>query len=141
MAKPVTPDKRKKIAQDISAGKGRNQIARDHGIGAGTVSRIAQEFGLTLDRSITKEATAAAVIDHAARRAALAEAQLALAEQATQQAALMVQSATAREASLIAAISIDKYAKLDRYDTDTQNLSAFDRFISSIIGTEIDGAA
>lgn len=141
MAKPITPGKRRKIVQDIRAGKGRNQIARDNGVGAGTVSRIADELGLALDRSMTKEATQAALVDHAARRTALAEAQLALAEEATKHAALMVQSATAREASLIAAISIDKYAKLDRYDTDTQNLSAFDRFISSIIGTEIDGAA
>jgi len=90
---------------------------------------------------MTKEATQAAVIDHAARRAALAEAQLALAEAATKHAANLIQTASAREASLVAAISIDKYAKLDRYDSDTQNLSAFDDFISSIVGTHIAEAS
>lgn len=67
----IPDDKRNAIADDIRAGKPRNQIARDHDISAGTVTNIAREIGLTsaFDRSATKNATAAAVADNRAWRA------------------------------------------------------------------------
>jgi transposase-like protein len=75
MPAPLAPRKRAAILKDIEAGgKPRNQIARDHGVSAGSVTNIAREarIGDAFDRSSTKKATEAAQIDHAAVLAKLA---------------------------------------------------------------------
>lgn len=132
MAKPLPPGKRRRIADDIRAGKTRNRTAKDHNVSGYTVTTIAREIDHRFNRSDTKDALEAAVIDHAARRAVLAEAQLALAEAATTHAADGIADTSPSQAAVIAAISIDKYTKLDRYDADSQNLSAFDRWLADI---------
>lgn len=69
----MAPEKRAAILKDIRAGKkSRNQIARDHGVSAGSVTNIAREAdeGDAFDRSATKSATEAAVTDAASIRAA-----------------------------------------------------------------------
>jgi transposase-like protein len=66
---PLPDDKRAAILDDIKAGKSRNEIAREHGVGAGTVTKIAQQNDLAFDRSKTKNATEAARVDNAALRA------------------------------------------------------------------------
>ena len=68
-------DKRAAILADIQTGtKGRNQIARDHGVSVSTVTKVAKKSGSTdaFDRSQTENATRAAVADSRARRALLA---------------------------------------------------------------------
>lgn len=72
MPASLAPEKRAAILADIRAGKPRNQIARDHGVSAGTVTNIARENNEAgaFDRSATKTATAAATADSAAVRAA-----------------------------------------------------------------------
>lgn len=81
---PRIPDhKRSAILADIRAAqKPRNQIARDHGVAVGTVTNIARENGLVdaFDRSATKKATEAKVIDHKARLVAIAGRSAGLAE-------------------------------------------------------------
>lgn len=72
---PRIPDhKRAAILADIRAGKPRNHIAREHDVALGTVTNIARENGVkdAFDRSATKKATEAKVIDHRARLADLA---------------------------------------------------------------------
>lgn len=66
----ISDSKRQTIAADIRAGKARNQIARDHGVSAGTVTNIAREFVIedAFDRSATKRATEAAEADDRAWR-------------------------------------------------------------------------
>jgi hypothetical protein len=54
------------------AGRPRNDIARELGIGAGTVSRICSAAGVSFERLMTKSATVAKQADQAARRASLA---------------------------------------------------------------------
>ncbi len=72
MPSRIPDDKRAAILADIRAGlKSRNQIARDHGVSAGTVSNVAAQADVTFDRSKTKSATAAAVADSRARREAI----------------------------------------------------------------------
>lgn len=66
-----TPQQRDDVARLHKAGKSRNGIARELGISAGTVTAIAQELGLSFDRSSTKAATAAKKADLASRRADL----------------------------------------------------------------------
>jgi hypothetical protein len=71
----IPDDKRAAILADIKAGaKGRNQIARDHGVSVSTITKIAQDSGSTtaFDRSDLKKATEAAVIDSKALRVATA---------------------------------------------------------------------
>lgn len=67
----LSDTKRAAILADIRAGKPRNQIARDHKVSPSTVTGIANKgVGATaFDRSLTKNATEAAVADNRARRA------------------------------------------------------------------------
>ena len=73
MPAPIDAAKREAITADIKAGKPRNQIARDHGVSAGTVTNIAKAAGITgaFDRSNTAKATRAKQFDAAAARAQL----------------------------------------------------------------------
>jgi hypothetical protein len=73
-----TPDDvRAAIADDIRAGtKSCRRIAKDHGVAPSTVLKVADEFGLTFERSQpekTAAATAARVFDAKAARAELLE--------------------------------------------------------------------
>lgn len=68
------PIERAAIVEAIEAGElSCRQIARAHGVGASTVSRIAAAEGLTFDRTRTASATAAHVEDMKHQRAALAQ--------------------------------------------------------------------
>ncbi len=74
MPKPLSTRKRNAVLEDIKAGqKSRNQIARDHGISASTVTGIAKTAGLdsAFDRSLTLKATRAHQADNKAKRAQL----------------------------------------------------------------------
>jgi transposase-like protein len=70
----LPPEKRAAVLADIKAGgKSCHQIAKDHSVAKGTVSRIAKTEGLhdAWDRTQTEAATRARVIDSKARREAL----------------------------------------------------------------------
>ena len=71
MSGPITPEVRERILDLARQGVTRNQIARQLGVGAATVSKICREGGVTFDRTATKAATAAAVADARSRRARL----------------------------------------------------------------------
>lgn len=67
----VTDTEREQVRTLHAAGFGRNDIAREIGRSAGTVTTIAKQLGLSFDRAATADATAAKVADAKARRAAL----------------------------------------------------------------------
>jgi hypothetical protein len=69
----MAPSKRDAILEDIRAGKPRNQIARDHGVSAGSVTNIARENKLddAFDRSGTVKAARAKQADNKAKRTQL----------------------------------------------------------------------
>lgn len=71
MARPVTDEDRERVRELHAAGRGRNEIAREIGRPAGTVTRIARVLGLSFNRSATRAATQARKTDLAARRTAL----------------------------------------------------------------------
>lgn len=77
MPKPLDPDKRAAIEQAIrnSNGRSRNAIARDHGVAASTVTKIANQAGNAdaFDRSQTRNATRARSVDLADARLRLQE--------------------------------------------------------------------
>jgi len=132
--RPLDPDKRAAILDDIRAGKARNVIARDHGVSPSTVSKVAHENGHTFDRSQTKDATAAAVADHASRRAALAERLIALAECSMDQAVAVLAEASARDAAVVLGIAVDKHRALVDMDRDPEGLAAVDAWLRGITG-------
>lgn len=68
---PVTQAERDRIVELHGQGLSRNAIAKEIGRGGRTVSRIADELGLTFERTRTAAATAAKKADGAARRAHL----------------------------------------------------------------------
>lgn len=70
---PVHEEKRAQVAKLVAEGVSRNQIAKDLGIGAATVSRIAKAEGLSFDRSMTRAAVEARSVDLADSRTKLAE--------------------------------------------------------------------
>jgi len=80
MPAPLDPDLRAAVENDIRTGvKSRNQIARDHHVATGTVSRIARQLEANgdidtptaFDRSKIEAASRARATDNAARRAEL----------------------------------------------------------------------
>lgn len=75
MPGPIPPEVRAAVIRDIKAGTlSQRQIGRDHGISPASVGNIAREAGLlnAFDRSATKIATEAMVVDNKALRVALA---------------------------------------------------------------------
>lgn len=71
--RPVTDDDRDAIRRLHAQGLGRNEIARQIQRSSRTVSVLADEMGLTFDRTRTAVATEARKADAAARRAAIIE--------------------------------------------------------------------
>jgi IS30 family transposase len=68
---PVTDEDRERLRQLHAEGHGRNEIARRLKRSPRTISILAEELGLSFDRTATAVATQARVIDAKARRAAL----------------------------------------------------------------------
>jgi hypothetical protein len=68
---PITDDQRQRIIDLHGKGVSRNDIARQTGVSAGTVTNVCKANDLTFDRSATKDATRARVEDNKARRAAI----------------------------------------------------------------------
>lgn len=72
-SKPVTDDERAEVRRLHAEGNSRNAIARTLGRSPRTVSLIAEDLGLSFDRTATAVATQARVIDSKARRAILVQ--------------------------------------------------------------------
>lgn len=70
---PVTDKDRERLRQLHAQGLGRNAIAREMKRSPRTISVLAEELGLTFDRTATAVATQARVIDAKARRAIIIE--------------------------------------------------------------------
>ncbi|WP_261562312.1 helix-turn-helix domain-containing protein [Frankia tisae] len=67
--RPVAADDQDKVRLLHAEGLSRNKIAERLGRSPSTVSKLAQQLGLSFDRAATRAATRAAVVDAAARRA------------------------------------------------------------------------
>lgn len=77
---PISAEQRQQVLDLHAQGHPRNDIARQTGISAGSVTNICRDAGLSFDRSATKQATAARSVDLAAGRIRLAEKMLAASE-------------------------------------------------------------
>lgn len=78
---PISDAQRQQVIDLHGQGLPRNQIARDVGISAGSVTNICRAAGLAFDRSETKHASEARAVDLAAGRIRLAEKMLAASEE------------------------------------------------------------
>jgi hypothetical protein len=152
---PINPAIRDAIIADFATDKARNQIARDHGVGLGTVTKIAQEVGHVFDRSATKHATEAVVADNKARRADVSRKFLEKADKLLDQMEqphivfniggkdnvytehLMDAPPTADIRNLMtsAAIAFDKHMAADKHDSDDHGLAAVDAWLRNMLGT------
>lgn len=77
---PISPEQRQHVLDLHAQGLPRNDIARQTGVSAGSVTNICRDAGLSFDRSATKQASEARSVDLAAGRIRLAEKMLAASE-------------------------------------------------------------
>jgi hypothetical protein len=68
---PISDEQRDLVISMARTGQGRNQIARIVGLGAGTVTKIVTEAGLSFDRKATAAATKTRKIELAEKRSQL----------------------------------------------------------------------
>jgi hypothetical protein len=153
---PLPPEKRDAVLADIRAGgKSLHQIAKDHTVAKSTVSRIANEAGLTnaWDRSQTEAATRAHAIDCRARREALKDQLIEDAERIRARAwepyEVVVDNRQAGPQSMTldlppaqdvrafymaVGLAIDKHCRLEQYDTTGNDVDA-----KSMLGALAEG--
>lgn len=154
MPAPITAEQRQRIIDLHGQGKSRNAIAREAGVGAGTVTKICNENGLTFDRSATINATHAKVADNKARRAAIIgrlyqrtekildrlEAPLYVYTVATKDSVERVEdlappAGDERNLATSIAVYLDKATKLEDYDrTGDESGAAVDQWLAFMMG-------
>lgn len=112
--RPVTDEDREQVRALHAQGLGRNAIARQLGRSSRTVSVLAEELGLTFDRSATAEATRARIIDTRERRQNLIERYYAQAEK--------ILARLERPEQQITEVSIGKVVRYTAPDLPTQDV-------------------
>ena len=152
MPKALPDGKRKAILADLEAGKARNQIAREHEVGAGTVTRLAQANGIALDRAKTEIATRAQMADVRSRRAQIAAELLEDIPRLRRRAWSPYQHVVTgpegsevitlplpplgevRNAYAAIGIAMDKHLACERLDIGQQAMAAVDQWLDAIAG-------
>jgi hypothetical protein len=163
MPPPLNEAKRQDILNAIntSDGRSRNQIAKEFGVAASTVGKIAQEAGITdaFDRTQTQKGTQA-------RSADLAELRSLTSARFLQEATKMLDrlnepcevfafggaenrfnsevlhrppSQEARNFMTAAAVALDKHLLLDKHDSDDQSGAAVDSWLQAMMGRRTQG--
>lgn len=159
---PVTDAERDRVRELHGQGWARARIARDIGRSASTVGRIGEQLGLTWDRSRTEQATRAAQVDLAARRAELAALLLddafrlrvkmyepvivydfvkgggERAGEFVSHELLTPPYSDIRQIMTTVAIAIDKHVALVKVDQDTAGVSAVDAWLRGLLGDATD---
>jgi transposase-like protein len=150
------PQREAVLAAVRAGGKSLSQIAKDHGVNKGTVSKWVKDAGLSgaFDRSQTEKATRAHVIDARARREALKDKLIEDAERLRARAweryevvvdnrQLGPQTMTldlppaqdVRAFYAAVGLAIDKHCRLEQYDnTDNGGLNAVDEWLRGMLG-------
>lgn len=150
---PISARKRNAILADIRAGNRRNEIARKHGVSAGSVTSIAKQAGLSFDRSATEKATRARAADCRALRTQLQADLLADAQrfrarawspyQVAMSTAEGIETITlslpplqdARAAYTAIGIAVDKDLAIERaHADDGSGLAAVDAWLRGMLG-------
>jgi len=154
--RPVTEQTRSEVARLHGMGLGRNEIARELGVAAGTVTKIAKEADppLQFDRAATALAVRARQLDLAAARADISRMLLVRAQEALEamDAPTLVYSfggkeneyndrlldvapaADQRNLMTIAAIAVQRHAELVKIDGDGAQVE-----VDSVIGSLASG--
>jgi hypothetical protein len=151
---PLTDEDRDRIAELHAQGLSRNAIAEQLGRSAGVVSKICKQLGLSFDRSATKAAVEAAVVDAKAKRAQLANDLLDDAAKIRAQLweRCRVYSFGGRDNAYnetwherpdfaaqlkivqTVGVALDKVLRIEQHDSDTQGLAAVDAWLRDMIG-------
>lgn len=151
---PVSDETRARIVELHGEGMGRNAIAREVDLNPSTVGRICAGLGLTFDRSATRAAVEARVVDLKAERAELTAGVLADARRirglmfeaikvrTTDGHGVIVEYDTAptardwRDAATAIGILIDKHLVLQKFDSDDTDLPAVERWLQDVLGRQ-----
>jgi len=133
----IDDGRRAAIIADIQAGsKSARQIAKDHGVSASLVSKIAGDEHVhgAFERAQTKKAREALTEDSKAIRAQLAARSLTDADILRQRALKSESARDARDYATAFAIFVDKHLVLDAHDSDTHGLSDVDAWLDHLTG-------
>lgn len=154
--RPVTQRDRDQVLALHAEGLSRNEIARRIGRSGRTVSRIADELGLSFERGETvRAATEARKVDAKAKRAALAVALLDDAEKMRQalweactvynfggkdntfEQALINEPSFRDKREIMQAVSLaaERAMRLDEYDKIDESLSGIDAWLAHMTGS------
>lgn len=157
MPPKIPDDTRNAIIADLKNENGSTrEIAARHGVGHASVSRIASDAGLALDRSKTKNATEARAADNAASRVRLSarfldEAHAALDDLHEEHTVFSFggrensynehklpkpPTGDKRNLMIIAATAADKHMALERHDNEAEGVSAVDAWLRDVIGRD-----
>lgn len=107
-------------------GLSRNEMARRIGCAPSTISKYAKDLGLSFDRTRTAEATAAKTMDLAARRTALVEKMMIVAEQGID----------AVQSGKIELVQITQAGKVVRVDRDVDQVDRRNALTSAGIAVD-----
>ena len=151
---PITDNQRQRIIDLHAQGLSRNDIARQTGVSAGTVTNVCKANDLTFDRSATINATHAKVADNKARRAAIIGRLYARTEKILDrlEADVYVYTVTTKDSvekvedvappagdernfATSIAVYLDKATKLEDYDrTGDESGAAVDKWLAFMMG-------
>lgn len=154
MGAPLSDEDRDRIRQLHADGLSRNAIAAEIGRSAGVVTKVCQQLGLSFDRSATKAAVEAAVVDAKSKRTQLANDLLDDAAKIRAQLweRCRVYSFGGRDnaynetwherpdfASQLkimqtVGVAVEKVLRIEAHDADTQGLAAVDAWLRDMIG-------
>lgn len=154
MPAPIDPTIKAAILASIQAGGKRNEIAREYGVGAGTVTKIAQDNDLAFDRSVTKNATRAKQADNAELRATTSRRLLVKANEFLDQmdaehtvfnfggkdntfnSKVLPKPPVSdlRNLMTAAAVAIDKHLVIEKHDNSGESHAAVDAWLTEMTG-------
>jgi transposase-like protein len=116
---PITDNQRQRIIDLHAEGLARNEIARQVGCSAGTVTNVCRANDLDFDRSLTKKATEGKQIDAKALRASLAGDALTVAKEAQEALRRILAESSdlnLRDLATVYGIFMDKHIALAKHD-------------------------
>lgn len=132
--RPIDDQDREQVRALHTEGLSRNAIAKRISRSYATVTKVANELGLTFDRAQTAEATRVRQVDAKARRTELAERALDDADTMRRRALSATEARDARDWAHAYSIFIDRHIRLAAVDNDVQGLAAVDEWLDAMLG-------
>lgn len=135
---PISDDQRQRIIDLHGQGLSRNDIARQTGVSAGSVTNVCKQNDLSFDRSGTEKATKSKQADDKAMRALIASDALNVVQSVSKilahRLATNPDEIAIRDLITMYGVLTDKHAVLTKLDIGNQDHSAVDKWLDYITG-------